>query len=132
MSLPGGESHAISDGARALLLLLFGAATVGVIHLAADMPFGRPDLLLFAASLGAIVTSLAWVLVLALARSTVWAVVMGVGVWVPYLNFVLATVYVRRYWSQGGREPALLGLAGFLGQTIASIRLLLPDLLPLV
>ncbi len=132
MSVPGVESHTISDGMRALLLLLFGASTVGVIQLAVDMLFGRPDLLLFAASIGAIVTALAWVLVLAIARSTTWAIVMGVGVWVPYLNLVLASVYVRRYWGQGGRGPALLGLAGFLGQTIASIRLLLPGLPPLV
>ncbi len=132
MSVPGAESHALSDGVRALLLLLFGAATVGVIELAADMSFGRPDLLLFAVSLGAIVTALVWVLILAIARSMTWAVVMGVGVWLPYVNLVLASVYVRRYWSQGGRAPALLGLAGFLGQTIASIRVWFPDLPPLV
>ncbi len=132
MSVPGAEPHALSDAVRALLLLLFGAATVGVIELAADMSVGRPDLLLFAVSLGAIVTALAWVLILAIARSMAWALVMGVGVWVPYVNLVLASVYVRRYWSRGGRAPALLGLAGFLGQTIASIRVLLPGLPPLV
>ncbi len=132
MTTPGPESYRISDLARALLLLLFGVSTAAVIRLAVDVQFGRPDLLLFAAGAGAIITALAWVLLLALARSTAWAIVMGLGVWIPYLNLVLATVFVRRYWSQGGRGPALLGLAGMLGQTLAaSIRLLLPTLTPL-
>ena len=51
---------------------------------------------------------------------------MGLGIWIPYVNLVLAGVFARRYWSEGGRGPALLGILGMVGQTVASIRLLVP------
>jgi hypothetical protein len=126
------EHQRVADLSRALLILAFGASTVLVIRLAADAPIGRGDLLLFAASAGAIVTALLWVLLLAIARGPGWALVMGLGVWIPYVNLVLAGVFARRYWSQGGRGPALLGILGMVGQTVASIRLLVPKLPPLV
>jgi hypothetical protein len=51
---------------------------------------------------------------------------------VPYVNLLAASSFARRYWNEGARAPALLGIAGFVGQTIASLRLLLPELPPLV
>lgn len=132
MTAPGAQLDRIPDLGRVLLLLVFGLSTTGVIEIAADAPLGRADLLLFAGSFGAIVTALAWILMLALARSRAWAITMALGVWIPYVNLILASVFARRYWGQGGRTPALLGLAGVLGQAVASIRFLLPALPPLV
>jgi hypothetical protein len=48
------------------------------------------------------------------------------------VNLLAASSFARRYWHEGARGPALLGIAGCVGQTIASLRLLLPGLPPLV
>ncbi len=132
MTTPEPQAPPLSDLSRALLLLVFGLSTTFVIQLMEGATQDRGDLLLFAASSGALITALAWVLMLALARGSGWALAMGFGVWIPYLNLLLATAFVRRNWSQGGRAPGLLGMAAMLGQTIASIRLLTPRLPPLV
>ncbi len=132
MSEEGSGPPVLSDPARVLLLGVFGVSSAMLIRFMGEGLIGRTDLLLMGVSVGAMVTALIWVLLLAFGRSTAWAAVMGVGVWVPYVNLVLASIFVRRYWAQGGRAPGLLGLAGMLGQTVASVRLLSPTLPTLV
>lgn len=122
----------LSDLHRALLILLFGVATTGIVRLVAGPGVSRLDLLLFAASSGAVVTTIGWVLMLALRRGRAWGLAMLLGAWVPYLNLVLSSIYVRRYWREDGRGPGLLGMVGLLGQTLASLRLLFPSAPPAV
>ena len=42
------------------------------------------------------------------------------------MNFVLATIFARRYWDAGARTPALLALGGLFAQTLATLLLLRP------
>ena len=116
MTTPETQVPPLSDLSRALLLLVFGLATTLVIQLMDGTPTDRGDLLLFAASSGALITALAWVLLLALASGSGWALAMGLGIWIPYLNLVLASIFVRRNWNRGGRAPGLLGMLAMLGQ----------------
>ena len=114
--------------AAGLLLLAFGGLSVAFIR-GLDAPgIASVDLLVLATSLGAILTALLWFFLLALRRGPLWSLAMLV----PYVNLIAASSFARRYWNEGARGPALLGIAGFVGQTIASLRLLMPQLPPLV
>ncbi len=115
---------------QAFLILAFGAVTSGlVIGLASD-DRGAVDLLLLSASLGALVTAGLWLWILAAQVSTRWAVGFALAIWIPYVNFVVGSIFARRYWSQGARAPALLAIAGIAGQTLATLRMLAPGLTP--
>ena len=122
------KSHDLPPQAAPLLLLAFGGLSVAFIR-GLDAPgVAALDLLVLATSFGAILTALLWFFVLALRRGPWWSLAMLV----PYVNLLAASSFARRYWNEGARGPALLGIAGFVGQTIASLRLLLPELPPLV
>ena len=122
--------HELSDRWKAVLLVTFGVATSLVI-VAMDEVGARPfDLLLLAASLGALLTAALWLWILASRRSVGWAIVFSVALLVPYVNFVVASVYARRYWREGARAPALLALVAMVGETVASLRVFLPSLTP--
>jgi hypothetical protein len=127
-----GTTRVLSDLDRVLLILVFAVTTVLVIELASGPGVSRADLLLLATSSGTVVAALFWLFLLALGSSRTWLWVMGLGIWVPYVNLVLASVFARRHWDTGARTPALLGIAGLTGQTLASLRLLLPVLPSLV
>jgi hypothetical protein len=127
-----GATRVLSDLDQALLMLVFGVTTVLVIELASGQGVSRADLLLLAASSGVVVAAFLWLFLLAIRSSGTWLWVMGLGIWVPYVNLVLASVFARRHWNEGARAPALLGIAGLTGQTVASLRLLLPVLPSLV
>lgn len=115
---------------QAFLVLAFGAVTSGcIVGLASDEK-SAIDLLLLAASLGALATAGLWLWILAARTSRNWALAFALGIWIPYVNFVIASLFARRYWAQGTRAPALLGIAGMVGQTIASVRMLAPGLIP--
>jgi hypothetical protein len=115
-------AHALSEGWQAFLLLAFGVSTSLVI-LALGGAGARPlDLLLLAASLGALLTAGIWLWILAARRSFGWGLL--------FLNFVVASVYARRYWAEGARKPALLALAAIFAQTIASLRVFLVSVTP--
>jgi hypothetical protein len=122
--------HDLSERWKAVLLLAFGASTSALIATfggAGAHPF---DLLLLGASLGALVTAGLWLWILAAKRSLGWGVTFTATFWVPYVNLVVASVYARRYWSEGARTPALLAIAGMVGQTIATLRVFFPNLTP--
>ena len=127
-----GAAVVLSDLDRTFLMLVFGVTTVLIIELASGQRVSRADLLLLGASSGAVIAALLWLFLLAIRSSRTWRLVMVLGIWIPYLNLVLASVFARRYWDEGARAPALLGIAGFAGQTVASLRLLLPVLPSLV
>jgi len=110
------------------LLLAFGAQSVAWIYSIDSPAIARPDLLLFSLSLSALGTALIWFFLLALRRGVLWSLAMLV----PYVNLLAASAFARRYWSEGARAPALLAIAGMLGETVASLRLLMPSLPPLV
>ena len=121
----------LSPRAQAALILAFGAATSGfVLIFGAD---SRPivDVLLMSASLGALVTSGLWLWILAARLSRNWGLAFAVTIWIPYVNFVVASVFARRYWSQGARAPALLALAAMAGQTLAAVRMFAPVTVPI-
>jgi len=112
---------------QALLVLAFGAATAGSIVFFAPGTLGEGDLLLLALSLGALVTAALWLWALALRSGSRWGLALGILLWVPYVNFVAASMFARRYWDRGARAPALLALAGMVGQTIVTVRAFLPS-----
>ena len=115
--------------------LVFGLLTAASVRLLGEsLPpgLGRLDLLLVAASLAGMGTALIWLACQGVARSTGWAVAWGACIWIPYVNLAIASIYARRYWGDGARAPSLLGIAGILGQTAASLRLLAHTLPPLV
>ncbi|MCP4002987.1 MAG: hypothetical protein GY725_02205 [bacterium] len=114
----------LPDWLHAVLVVAFGAATVAGIQFFADTGAGRVDLLLLGGSLGALVVAGLWITALGLRRSTAWGIALCSAILIPYLNFVIASIYVRKYWSEGGRAPALIAIAGMVLQTLASIRLL--------
>lgn len=119
----------------ALLLALFGVLTALLIRSGAGLlpvSSGRLDLLLFAAGGGALGTALVWLLALGLRRGPGWACTWLVAIWIPYVNLLVASLFVRRYWREGARAPALLGIAGGIAQAAVSIRLLFTDPVPLV
>jgi hypothetical protein len=122
--------HALSETWKGILALVFGAATSAVIVSLGDLGARSFDLLLLGASLGALATSGVWLWVLALRRSAGWGIGFGIALLIPYVNFVVGSIYARRYWSEGARAPALLALAGIALQTVASLRVFLPGATP--
>ena len=120
----------LSPGWQAFLMLAFGAVTSGLIVGLASDERSASDLLLLSVSLGAIATAGLWLWILAARRGTGWAVTFSLAIWIPYVNFVVASIFARRYWSEGARAPALLALAGMAGQTLATLRMLAPGLTP--
>ena len=114
--------------AAPLLLVAFGGLSVAFIRGFDSPGVAGFDLLLLATGLGAILTALLWFFLLALGKGPLWSLAMLV----PYINLLAASSFSRRYWNEGARGPALLGLAGIVGQTIASVRMLIPQLPPLV
>lgn len=115
---------------QAFLMLAFGAVTAGCIVGLGGGDAGAFDLLLLSASLGALATAGLWLWILAARTSRNWALAFALGIWIPYVNFVIASIFARRHWSAGARAPALLAIAGMVGQTIATLRMLAPGLTP--
>jgi hypothetical protein len=120
------EAIPLGPGWQAALILLFGAATSGFVLLFGDGGTSTADLLLLSVSLGALVTAGLWLWMIAAHHSRGWSYAFAFTIWIPYVNFVVASIFARRYWSRGARTPALLALAGMVGQTIASLRMLAP------
>lgn len=118
--------------AAVLPLSCFGVLTALLIRWAEVPALGRPGLLLFAAGGGAVGTALLWLLCLGLRRGPGWAAAWLVGVWIPYVNLLLATAFARRYWHEGARAPGLLGLAGGAAQALSLVFVWLPERVPVV
>jgi hypothetical protein len=119
--------HALPTGWQALLVLAFGAATTGSIVFFAPGGLGDADLLLLAVSLGALATAALWLWAVALRSQSRWGLALALLLWVPYVNFVAASMFARRYWDRGARAPALLALAGMVGQTVVTLHAFLPS-----
>lgn len=115
---------------QAFLILAFGAVTSGLIVALAADDRSAVDLLLLSTSLGAIATAGLWLWILASRCGTGWSVTFALTIWIPYVNFVVASIFARRYWSAGARAPALLALAGMAGQTLATLRMLAHGVTP--
>jgi len=124
------SEHDLSERWKAVLLLAFGVATSGLIAGFAELGARPVDLMLLSASLGALITAGLWLWLLAAQRSLGWGLVFTAAILVPYVNFVVASVYARRYWREGARTPALLALAAMVVETIAGLRVFLPNLTP--
>jgi hypothetical protein len=124
------SEHDLSDGWQAVLLLAFGLSTSLLIVAMAGLGARPIDLLLLGASLGALLTAALWLWILASRRSLGWGLLFTAALLIPYVNLVVASVYARRYWREGARTPALLALVAMVGETIASLRLFLPNLTP--
>ena len=124
------SEHELSDRWQAVLLFAFGVSTSLLIVAMGGLGARPIDLLLLCASLGALITSALWLWILALRRSLGWGLLFTAALPVPYVNFVVASVYARRYWREGARMPALLALGALVGETIASLRVFLPNLTP--
>lgn len=106
------------------LLLFFGALT-GFLIRGFDTPeLSRLALLCLAAGTAGLLTAVLWFFVLGARRSVLWGFVFLI----PYVNLIAAGTYARRYWAEGGRSPALLGLAGIVLQAIGSLGFLKPVL----
>jgi hypothetical protein len=125
---PRPEAAPLGELSVAVLLLLFGGVTIGLIRTFDAPPIGRLDLLLNASSLAMLATALVWFFLLALRRGALW----WLGMLVPYVNLLVASSFARRYWSDGARAPALLALLGMVLQTVAAVRMLSFPLAPLV
>ena len=116
----------LSQGA---LILAFGAATAGFVLFIGREPVATINLLLMSGSLGAIATAGLWLWILAASHSRGWNLAFALTFWIPYVNFVVASLFARRYWAAGARAPALLAIAGMLGQTLATLRFLAPGVM---
>ena len=124
----GSDPGVLPPASAPLLLVFFGALSVAFIR-GLDAPGVRSlDLFLLATGFGAVLTALLWFFLLALRRGPLWSLAMLV----PYVNLLAASSFARRYWNEGARGPAILGLVGLAGETVASLRLLVPQLPPLV
>jgi hypothetical protein len=44
------------------------------------------------------------------------------------VNFVAGSMFARRYWHRGARAPALLALAGMIGETVVTLHAFAPNL----
>jgi hypothetical protein len=122
-----GESLELPLAWQAALIVCFGAATALAIVFFAPGAASSFDLLVLGASLGALATAGVWLWVVALRNHSRWGVALAILLWVPYVNFVVASMFARRYWHRGARAPALLALAGMLGETFAMMRMLAPS-----
>jgi len=108
------------------LVLAFGALTAGSIVFFASDSVGSADLLLLAVSLGALGTAAVWLWTVAARNRSRWSLALAILLWIPYVNFVAASLFARRYWTRGARAPALLALCGMVGQALATFRMLAP------
>ena len=124
------SDHALPETWKGVLVVAFGVSTSLVIVWLGDAGSRPLDLLLLAASLGGLFTAGLWLWILATRRSLGWGIGFGVALLIPYVNFVVASVYARRYWKEGARAPALLALVAMVGETVASLRLFLPNVSP--
>ncbi len=106
----------------AVLWIAFGAITVGSVHLFAEPSLRLGFLAALAVGTGAFVSALLWFFLLALRRSTSYAVAMLI----PYVNLIAALRFSRRYWSEGAWRPAALAAAGMALQLAGSLGLLFP------
>ncbi|MFI5314801.1 MAG: hypothetical protein ACHQ6T_03815 [Myxococcota bacterium] len=112
---------ALSPRWQAALALAFGALTSLFVVLLGSEPMPAVDLLVLAASLGALATAGLWLWLVAARLSRGWGFAFALTLWIPYVNFVVASLFARRYWSQGARAPALLALLGMIGQAVATV-----------
>jgi hypothetical protein len=119
-----GELARLGPGWQAALILIFGAATSLFVFWLGQEPKPLVDLLLLSVSLAALATAGLWLWFVAAHLSRGWSWAFALTIWIPYVNFVVASVFARRYWSRGARAPALLALVGMAGQTLATLRLL--------
>jgi len=113
---------------QSVLIVAFGAATSGFVLLFGKDGTPLVDVLLMSTSLGALVTSGLWLWLVAARHSRGWTLAFTLTFWIPYVNFVVASLFARRYWAKGARAPALLAIAGMAGQTLATLRLFAPAL----
>ena len=116
--------------ARGILWLSFGLLCAAFVQALAGFlspGVSRLCLLVLASSLAALVVAGAWFVVLGIRAGPAWGFAFCAGIWIPYLNMLLAWYFARRYWYQGARAPALLGIGAFAGQTIGSWLLLFPN-----
>ncbi len=113
---------------QAMLCLVFGASTSAFVFVFGGGSTPVVDVLLMSASLGALVTSGLWLWILGARRSRNWGLAFAATIWIPYVNFVVASIFARRYWKEGARAPALLALAGMVGQSLATLRMFAPAL----
>jgi len=65
-----------------------------------------------------------WIAWLALRRGRGWACAMALGIWIPYVNLVIATRYARRHWHDDAAAPGWLAIGGMVAQLAVSLRLL--------
>jgi hypothetical protein len=113
-----------------ILLGVFGAATSAAILGFAETGARALDLLALGASLGALAVAGVWLFLIALRHSRGWTLAFAATFWIPYVNFVVASMFARRYWDRGARAPGLLGIAALFAESLAVTRVLLPDLTP--
>ena len=100
-------------------MLAFGATTIHMI-ITGEPSASRSDLLLFASGVGALVSAFVWFFLVAVQRSLLWSLVLLV----PVVNTLVLPVFIRRYWGEGTRWPALMALLG-LGCELTGAALLL-------
>lgn len=104
--------------------LCFGAATaVAIEAVASELPSAL-DRLLVGAGSAALVTALLWIALLATRRGRGWVWTIALGIWIPYVNLLIAAHYARRHWRDDAAAPGWLALGGLLAQLLASLRLL--------
>lgn len=114
-----------------LAYLVFGVATALSIR-AFGEPWHSPvDRLLLGSGIAALLTAMLWIAVLAIRRSRGWAIAMALGIWIPYVNLLIAARYARRYWREDAAAPGWMALAGMAAQIAVSIRALFAAAPPL-
>jgi hypothetical protein len=118
---------ALGPAWQAALILSFGIATSAFVLFFGPDTHSIFDLLLLSTSLGALVTAGLWLWFIAAHLSRGWSWAFALTLWIPYANFVVASLFARRYWARGAREPALLALVAMVGQTLATLRLAAPS-----
>jgi hypothetical protein len=112
----------LGPGWQAALILCFGAATSLFVLLLGGDQMAALDLVSLAGSLALLVTAGLWLWILAARLSRGWSIAFALTFFIPYANFVVASVFARRYWNQGARTPALLAMAAIVVQAIATLR----------
>jgi hypothetical protein len=123
VSPPAAEDSA-KRGAQAFPWLCFGAATAGAIQLVGTGLPSALDRLLVGAGAASLLVALAWIACLAIRRGGTWAWVFALGVWIPYVNLLIAAHWARRHWRDGADSPGWLALGGLGAQLVVSLRML--------